>query len=47
MSAPTHATFTFTAPNKPGKYAWWFAVPCDPWAMAHDGFMRGYVTVTA
>ena len=47
MSAPTHATFTFTAPTKPGKYAWWCAVPCDPWAMAHDGFMRGYVTVTA
>lgn len=47
LSAPTHVSFTFTAPTKPGKYAWWCAVPCDPWAMAHDGFMRGYVTVTA
>jgi plastocyanin len=47
MAAPTHATFTFTAPTKPGKYAWWCAMPCDPWAMAHDGYMRGYVTVSA
>jgi plastocyanin len=47
MAAPTHATFTFTAPTKPGKYAWWCAMPCDPWAMAHDGYMRGHVTVTA
>ena len=45
ISAPHTMTFTFTAPIKPGKYAWWCAVPCDPWAMAHDGFMRGFVTV--
>jgi heme/copper-type cytochrome/quinol oxidase subunit 2 len=47
LASPSHTTFTFTAPTKPGKYAWWCAVPCDPWAMAHDGYMRGYVTVTA
>ena len=47
LSAPRKVTFTFTAPTKPGKYAWYCAVPCDPWAMAHDGFMRGYVTVKA
>jgi Cupredoxin-like domain len=47
MGTPSSTTFTFTAPSKPGKYAWWCAVPCDPWAMAHDGYMRGYVTVTA
>jgi heme/copper-type cytochrome/quinol oxidase subunit 2 len=40
-------TFTFTAPTKPGSYVWWCAIPCDPWAMAHDGYMRGIVTVTA
>jgi hypothetical protein len=40
-------TFTFTAPKKAGRYQWWCAVPCDPWAMAHDGYMRGYVTVSA
>jgi plastocyanin len=45
--SPSETTFKFTAPSKPGKYAWWCAVPCDPWAMAHDGFMRGYVTVAA
>lgn len=44
-SAPSTTTFTFTAPSSPGKYSWWCAMPCDPWAMAHDGFMRGYVTV--
>jgi plastocyanin len=47
MSAPKTVTFTFTAPTKLGKYQWWCAVPCDPWAMAHDGYMRGVVTVTA
>jgi plastocyanin len=45
--SPSQTTFRFTAPSKPGKYAWWCAVPCDPWAMAHDGFMRGYVTVAS
>lgn len=39
-------TFTFIA-NKSGKYAWWCATPCDPWAMSHDGYMRGYVKVVA
>ena len=46
-SAPSQTTFTFTAPAKAGSYQWWCAVPCDPWAMAHDGYMRGHVTVTA
>lgn len=43
--APGTATVAFTAPAKAGKYAWFCKLPCDPWAMAHDGFMRGYVTV--
>ncbi len=47
QKAPARTTFTFTAPSKPGSYAWFCAMPCDPWAMAHDGFMRGFVTVTA
>lgn len=42
---PSKTTFTFTAPKKPGKYDWFCAAPCDPWAMSHDGFMKGYVTV--
>ena len=45
--SPTTTTFTFIAPSSPGKYSWWCALPCDPWAMAHVGFMRGYVTVAA
>jgi plastocyanin len=45
--APTKTTFTFTAPSNPGKYAWWCAIPCDPFSMTHVGFMRGYVTVAA
>lgn len=47
LSAPHQMTFTFTAPTKAGKYQWWCAVPCDPWAMKHNGYMRGFVTVTA
>lgn len=43
---PGKTTFTFTAPQKAGKYDWYCAMPCDPWAMSHDGYMKGYVTVT-
>ena len=46
-TTPARVTFTFKAPTRPGRYAWWCAVPCDPWAMAHDGYMRGFVTVKA
>ena len=44
---PHTVTFTFKAPSKAGSYEWFCAMPCDPWAMSHDGFMRGHVTVTA
>ena len=37
--------FTFTAPKTAGKYRWNCDPKCDPWAMKHIGFMRGYVTV--
>ena len=46
-SAPHEATFTFTAPKKAGAYQWWCSVPCDPWSMKHNGYMRGIVTVAA
>lgn len=46
-NSPSTTTFTFIAPSSPGRYSWWCALPCDPWAMTHDGFMRGYVTVAA
>ncbi|MGN6190499.1 MAG: hypothetical protein ACTHOE_16535 [Conexibacter sp.] len=38
---------TFTAPSKAGTYIWYCRLPCDAWAMAHDGYMRGHVTVTS
>jgi hypothetical protein len=44
-SRPSKTTFAFTAPSAPGSYPWWCAMPCDPWAMAHDGYMRGLATV--
>lgn len=47
LTPPRTVTVTFTAPKTAGKYAWWCAIPCDPWAMAHDGYMRGFVTVKA
>ncbi len=47
ISSPHEVTFTFTAPKTPGKYQWWCAAPCDPWAMSHNGYMRGFVTVAA
>ncbi|CAB3392373.1 cupredoxin domain-containing protein [Kyrpidia spormannii] len=39
---------TFT-PQKPGKYTWVCGLPCDgennQWAMSHDNYMMGYITV--
>jgi plastocyanin len=42
---PSKTTFTFHAPQKAGSYEWLCTIPCDPWAMSHEGFMRGSVTV--
>ena len=41
---PSKTTFTFK-PKKTGKFLWWCALPCDPYAMVHTGLMRGYVRV--
>ena len=46
-SNPSMTTVKFTAPLKPGRYLWYCNIPCDPWAMMHIGYMRGYVTVVA
>jgi plastocyanin len=46
-TAPSVTKFTFTAPSTPGKYLWRCTIPCDPWAMMHIGYMRGYVNVVA
>ena len=46
-SKPGTTTFSFTAPKKSGNYSWWCDMPCDQWAMEHNGYMRGVVTVHA
>jgi len=43
-SKPSSVTFTFT-PKKKGSFVWHCDPKCDPWAMAHWGFMKGHVTV--
>jgi hypothetical protein len=30
-----------------GKFEWHCVFPCDPWSMAHVGYMRGFITATA
>jgi plastocyanin len=45
---PALTTFTLT-PSKEGTFIWFCADPCDgekkQWAMAHDGYMKGKITV--
>lgn len=43
---PSTTTFTFT-PTKAGQYHWQCIIQCDGngWAMSHDGYMSGTVTV--
>ncbi|HEX8753325.1 MAG TPA: cupredoxin domain-containing protein [Solirubrobacterales bacterium] len=43
---PGVTTVTFHAPQKAGTYQWYCSMPCDPWAMGQDGYMRGFVKVT-
>jgi len=45
-SSPSITHFTIK-PTKAGTIQWFCALPCDKWAMAHNGYMRGYVTVKA
>ncbi len=45
-SSPTITHFTIK-PTKAGTFQWFCALPCDKWAMARNGFMRGYVNVKA
>ena len=45
-TTPGIVKFTFKAPSTAGSYQWFCALPCDPWSMTHDGYMRGHVTVT-
>ncbi len=45
-TSPSVTHFTIT-PKTAGTFQWFCALPCDKWAMAHNGFMRGFVTVKA
>jgi len=45
-SSPSVTHFTIT-PKSAGNFQWFCALPCDKWAMATNGFMRGFVVVKA
>lgn len=45
-SKPSITHFTIT-PKSKGTFQWFCALPCDKWSMATNGYMRGYLTVTA
>jgi heme/copper-type cytochrome/quinol oxidase subunit 2 len=32
--------------SKPGTYVWFCRMGCDPWSMAHLGYMRGTIVVS-
>jgi hypothetical protein len=32
--------------RKAGRFAWMCMLPCDPYSMSHDGYMRGYITAS-
>jgi uncharacterized cupredoxin-like copper-binding protein len=40
---PGMHTYTLLV-QKPGKFEWMCTFPCDPYSMAHVGYMRGYIT---
>ncbi len=45
--APSKTTFVIKVPKTAGSYVWYCKLPCDDFAMAHDGFMRGVLKVAA
>jgi plastocyanin len=40
----TH-TYTLLV-RKAGRFQWYCGMPCDPYSMAHDGYMRGFITAS-
>ncbi|MGI8715085.1 MAG: cupredoxin domain-containing protein [Solirubrobacteraceae bacterium] len=38
----TH-TYTLVV-RRTGRFEWYCMMPCDPFAMAHVGYMRGFIT---
>jgi nitrous oxide reductase len=45
MVKPGMHTYTLLV-RKPGRFQWFCMMPCDPYSMAHDGYMRGYITAS-
>jgi len=45
MVKPGTHTYTLVV-HKAGRFQWFCMMPCDPYSMAHDGYMRGYITAS-
>jgi len=45
MVKPGLHTYTLLV-HKAGRFQWLCMMPCDPYSMAHNGYMRGYITVS-
>ena len=43
--APGTHTYTLLV-RTAGRFQWLCMKPCDPYSMAHNGYMRGYITAT-
>jgi plastocyanin len=45
MVKPGTHTYTLIV-RKAGRFQWFCGMPCDPYSMAHNGYMRGFITAT-
>jgi hypothetical protein len=45
MVKPGTHTYTLLV-RKAGRFEWFCGMPCDPYSMAHDGYMRGFITAS-
>jgi hypothetical protein len=45
MVKPGTRTYTLLV-RKAGRFQWFCGMPCDPYSMAHDGYMRGFITAS-
>jgi heme/copper-type cytochrome/quinol oxidase subunit 2 len=45
MVKPGNHTYTLLV-RKAGRFEWYCMQPCDPYSMAHAGYMRGFITAS-
>jgi heme/copper-type cytochrome/quinol oxidase subunit 2 len=45
VAKPGTHTYTLVV-RKAGRFQWMCMMPCDPYSMSHDGYMRGYITAS-